>query len=67
MILTDQKTQITERIAHLREKVLSTKPSVCTERAQFYTQVYRDNEDQPVIIKRAMALTEDPGEDDHLY
>jgi formate C-acetyltransferase len=56
MILTEHKTQITERIAHLREKVLSTKPTVCSERAKFYTQVYRDNEDQPVIIKRALAL-----------
>jgi formate C-acetyltransferase len=56
MILTEHKTQVTDRIANLREKVLSSKPSVCTERAQFYTQVYRDNEDQPVIIKRALAL-----------
>jgi len=47
---------ITGRIAHLREKVLSTRPTVCTERARFYTEVYRDNEDQPVIIKRALAL-----------
>ncbi len=56
-MITDKKTKkITERIASLREKVLSTKPSVCTERAKFYTEVYRKNEDQPVIIKRAMAL-----------
>jgi pyruvate formate-lyase/glycerol dehydratase family glycyl radical enzyme len=40
----------------LREKVLSTRPSVCTERAKFYTQVYRENEVLPVIIKRALAL-----------
>lgn len=54
---TQQKTtEITARIARLREKVLSTKPSVCTERAKFYTQVYREYEDQPVIIKRALAL-----------
>lgn len=54
---TQQKTtNVTPRIAHLREKVLSTKPSVCTERAKFYTNVYRENEDQPIIIKRALAL-----------
>ncbi|HPF51914.1 MAG TPA: glycyl radical protein [Draconibacterium sp.] len=47
---------MTKRIANLRERVLSTKPSVCTERAKFYTEVYRENEDQPVIIKRALAL-----------
>lgn len=56
MIATDKTTEITARIAHLREKVMSSKPSVCTERARFYTEVYRDHEDQPVIIKRAMAL-----------
>jgi len=56
MIRTEERIEITERIAYLREKVLSTKPSVCTERALFYTEVYRDNEDQPVIIKRALAL-----------
>lgn len=56
-MITEQKsTTVTERIRLLREKVLSTKPSVCTERAKFYTQVYRENEDQPVIIKRSLAL-----------
>ncbi|MGW8316888.1 MAG: glycyl radical protein, partial [Bacteroidales bacterium] len=33
-----------------------TKPTVCTERARYYTEVYRENEDQPVMIRRAMAL-----------
>ena len=56
-MITDKETNlVTERIANLRERVLSTKPSVCTERAKFYTEVYRENEDQPVIIKRALAL-----------
>lgn len=56
MIGTKQKIELTERIASLREKILSTKPTVCTERARFYTEVYKENEDQPVIIKRALAL-----------
>ncbi len=56
MIADKISAKVTGRIAHLREKVLSTKPSVCTERAKFYTEVYRKNEDQPVIIKRALAL-----------
>ncbi len=46
MIATEKKIEITERIAHLREKVLSTKPTVCTERARFYTEVYKENEEQ---------------------
>lgn len=56
MIIEKKQTKTTERIAFLREKVLSTKPSVCTERAKFYTKIYRENEDKPVIIKRALAL-----------
>ncbi len=56
MIIEKKQTKVTERIKNLREKVLSTKPSVCTERARFYTQVYKNNEDQPVIIKRALSL-----------
>jgi len=56
MITKKKNIKVTERIAALREGVLSTKPSVCTERAKFYTQVYAENEDQPVIIKRALAL-----------
>jgi formate C-acetyltransferase len=56
MLLTEKSNQVSERIARLREKVLSTKPSVCTERAKFYTEVYRENEYKPIIIKRALAL-----------
>jgi len=56
-MMTREKTrEVTERIASLRERVLSAKPGVCTERARFYTEVYKENEDQPVIIKRALAL-----------
>jgi len=38
--------------------MLSAKPTICTERAKIYTDVYRENESQPVIIKRAIALSE---------
>ena len=54
--MENEKTTITERISALREKVLSAKPSICTQRAKFYTQIYQQNEDKPVIIKRALAL-----------
>jgi len=55
-LLTNKSSPVTERISALREKILSIKPSICTERAKFYTQAYRENEEQPVIIKRALAL-----------
>ncbi len=56
MLQTKNVQPVTERISFLREKVLSTRPSICTERARFYTEAYREHEDQPVIIKRAYAL-----------
>lgn len=50
------KIVLSPRINYLREKVLSTKPSICTERARFYTEVYSQNEAKPLIIRRALAL-----------
>lgn len=56
MLHTVKSDQVSERISVLRENVLRTKPSVCTERAKFYTEIYREYEDRPVIIRRALAL-----------
>jgi formate C-acetyltransferase len=56
MLEKELACQVSERIALLREKVLRTKPSICTERARFYTEAYREHEAQPVILKRAYAL-----------
>ncbi len=51
-----RRTGLTPRISALKEKLLATRPSVCTERAKFYTEVYRQHEADPVIIRRALAL-----------
>jgi len=47
---------MTNRLAQLKERVLSAEPSLCLERARIYTQVYRENEALPVLRKRALAL-----------
>ncbi len=47
---------ITRRIAGLKEKILSARSTICTERARIYTEVYREHEETPVILKRAYAL-----------
>lgn len=47
---------ITQRIARMKEKILSSRSAICTERARIYTEVYREHEDTPVILKRAYAL-----------
>ncbi len=56
MLVDNRAMKVTGRIWSLREKVLSSSPSVCTERAKFYPQIYQEHEDKPVIIKRALAL-----------
>lgn len=55
-MLTNINEAYSERIKKLRNKVLDTKPSVCTERAKYYTEVYKEQEAMPVLVKRAMAL-----------
>ena len=52
------KQKLSPRIFKLREKVLGMKPTVCTQRARIYTDVYKYNEAKPLIIKRALALGE---------
>lgn len=47
---------MTERIARLKEEVLSTPPSICIERARIYTRVYQETEHLPVPRRRALAL-----------
>ncbi len=56
MLTAGLKTDVSERIAKLKERILSAVPTVCTERARFYTESYREHENTPVILKRAFAL-----------
>lgn len=44
------------RVKELRQRILDTPSTICLDRAQIITQVYKDNEDKPVIIKRALGL-----------
>ena len=46
MLQMERSVEVSERMSALREKVLGIKPSVCTERALFYTQAYSENEDK---------------------
>ena len=56
MLQVNEKYSTTKRIIKLREKVLEAKPSICTERANIYTEIYQSHEYEPVIIRRALAL-----------
>ena len=50
--------QLTERMKAFREALVHAKPQVCVERAVITTRVYRDQQDQPLAIKRALMLKE---------
>jgi len=56
MITEAQSAVITVRIARLKEKVISVKSTICTERAKIYTKTYQEHEGSPVILRRAYAL-----------
>jgi pyruvate-formate lyase len=45
-----------ERIERLKERFLSSERKVDIERAMIVTETYRENEEKPQIIKRALAL-----------
>lgn len=49
-------TGYTERIKNLRDQVITAKPTICTERARIYTEVYRTRPEMPIITRRARAL-----------
>lgn len=46
----------TDRIQRMRNRLILEDPIVCPERALIWTEVYRNNEDKPPILKAALAL-----------
>lgn len=50
----DQKAS--ERVKKLREEVVHAKPILCSERAKLITEAYRQTEDMPASIRRALSL-----------
>ena len=47
---------MTEKLARAKDRMLSTRATLCPERARIYTQVYRDHEALPVARRRGLAL-----------
>ncbi|MEG1992359.1 MAG: glycyl radical protein [Acetivibrio sp.] len=48
--------ELTPRMEEFRETLIHAKPQVCVERAMITTQVYKENQNQPLAIKRARML-----------
>lgn len=46
----------TPRVQAMRSKLLDYKSTVCIDRARIITRVYKEHPEQPVIMKRALAM-----------
>ncbi|HEX9117998.1 MAG TPA: pyruvate formate lyase family protein, partial [Anaerolineae bacterium] len=51
-------TGSTERVARLREKLINTKPSLCSERGLIVTEAYATYAADPVVLRRARAFAQ---------
>lgn len=47
---------LTSRMEKFREEVLDKKPYICAERALLATESYKENQNQPAVMKRALML-----------
>lgn len=47
---------LTNRMNEYRESVLNKKPYICAERALLATEAYREHQNQPNVMKRALML-----------
>lgn len=52
----DFKKPMTNRIAKMREAVVSAKPTLCSERALLVTELYKETEDVSNVTRRALVL-----------
>jgi len=52
----DYKYKNTSRINNLRFKALNTKPSVCVERARYFTESYKNTDGMDPLLRKALAL-----------
>jgi len=47
---------VTKRIENLKNRVINSIHSISSERALIITKAYKETEDRPVAIRRAIAL-----------
>ncbi|MGM0214850.1 glycyl radical protein [Enterococcus sp. AZ109] len=48
--------RLTDRMNEYRESVLTKKPYICAERALLATEAYKEHQNQPSVMKRALML-----------
>ncbi len=54
--VTAETNTIYWRTKKLNDEILKVKPEICIERARLVTRAYRENEFDPIIVKRAKAI-----------
>ena len=55
-VSAEWEADLMPRIARLRKQYFTHKPSVCLERALAYTEVFKETEGEPMVIRRAKGL-----------
>jgi pyruvate formate-lyase/glycerol dehydratase family glycyl radical enzyme len=55
MAMASDTAKVNGRVDALRRGMLAT-PSICIERALWMTEAYRENEDEPAVMRRAKGL-----------
>jgi pyruvate formate-lyase/glycerol dehydratase family glycyl radical enzyme len=53
--MATETPKVNGRVNALRQGMLAT-PSICVERAYWMTEAYKENEDEPAVLRRAKAL-----------
>ena len=48
--------EVTERVKRLKKRILDQNPKICVERALYVTRSYRENENAPIVLRRARGL-----------
>jgi len=54
--LLDESVEVSKRVNDLRDKYFATTPPLCIERARLYTQSFKKTENEPISIRRALAI-----------
>lgn len=52
------RLELSDRCKRIREKLINTDPIICAERAEIWTESFKQNESKPPILKSAIALEE---------
>src|SRR4030042_4113156 len=50
------KQNVTKRVKQLYDDAVNVYPTICSERARYWTESWKETEGQPAVVRRAKAL-----------